>query len=57
MAFSLSGERLTARVRSTTFKAMLRQEMGFFDDDRNSTGALSTILATDAGVIQKVTLL
>ena len=54
MAFSLSGERLTARVRSTTFRAMLRQEIGFFGDGRNSTGALSTILAADASVIQKV---
>lgn len=34
---------------------MLRQEMGYFDDHRNSTGALTTRLATDASRVQGAT--
>ena len=33
---------------------MLRQEMGWHDDERNSTGALTTRLANDAGEVQGV---
>ena len=33
---------------------MLRQEIGWFDDERNSTGALTTRLASDAGQVQGV---
>ena len=36
---------------------MLRQEMGWHDDERNSTGALTTRLANDAGEVQGVSLL
>ena len=33
---------------------MLRQEMGWHDDEKNSTGALTTRLANDAGEVQGV---
>ena len=52
--FTIAGERLTARLRSRTFRAMLRQEIGWFDEERNSTGALTTRLANDAGQVQGV---
>jgi len=52
--FTVSGEYLTSRLRSRSFKAMLRQEIGWFDDERNSTGALTTRLANDAGQVQGV---
>lgn len=52
--FTISGENLTARLRSRSFKAMLRQEIGWFDDDKNSTGALTTRLAGDAAQVQGV---
>ena len=45
---TLSGERLMYTLRSLTFKAMLRQEMAWFEDKRNSTGALTARLASDA---------
>ena len=35
---------------------MLRQEMGWYDDERNSTGVLTTRLANDAGEVQGVSL-
>ena len=50
----MSGDRLTIRLRKLTFRAMLRQEVGWFDDERNSTGALTTRLASDAGQVQGV---
>ena len=54
LCFAVSGDRLTLRLRQLTFRAMLRQEIGWFDDERNSTGALSTRLASDAGQVQGV---
>nr|XP_020769402.1 phosphatidylcholine translocator ABCB4 [Odocoileus virginianus texanus] len=37
------------------FKVMLRQDMSWFDDHKNSTGALSTRLAMDASQVQGAT--
>ena len=42
-------------MRSLAFKAMLRQEIGWFDQERNSSGALTTRLADDAAKIQGAT--
>uniref|UniRef100_A0A8C9QLH1 Phosphatidylcholine translocator ABCB4 n=1 Tax=Spermophilus dauricus TaxID=99837 RepID=A0A8C9QLH1_SPEDA len=53
--FGKAGEILTTRLRSMAFKAMLRQDMSWFDDHKNSTGALSTRLATDAAQVQGAT--
>ncbi|CAH1787977.1 unnamed protein product [Owenia fusiformis] len=53
--FGLSGEQLTMRLRGMTFKAMLRQEIAWFDDHTNNTGALCTRLATDASSVQGAT--
>lgn len=52
--FSLSGEILTARLRKLTFAAMVRQEVGWFDEERNSVGALCSKLSGDASAIQGV---
>lgn len=51
----MSGENLTSRLRFGSFKAMLRQEIGWFDEDRNSTGTLTTRLADDAAKVQGAT--
>lgn len=53
-AFAKSGELLTRRLRKVGFQAMLRQEIGWFDDPKNSSGALTTRLATDASMVQGV---
>ncbi|XP_047550295.1 phosphatidylcholine translocator ABCB4 isoform X2 [Lutra lutra] len=53
--FGKAGEILTSRLRSLAFRAMLRQDMSWFDDHKNSTGALSTRLATDASQVQGAT--
>uniref|UniRef100_A0AAQ5Z596 ATP-binding cassette, sub-family B (MDR/TAP), member 11a n=1 Tax=Amphiprion ocellaris TaxID=80972 RepID=A0AAQ5Z596_AMPOC len=54
-AFAKSGELLTRRLRKVGFQAMLRQEIGWFDDATNSPGALTTRLATDASMVQGAT--
>jgi ABC-type multidrug transport system fused ATPase/permease subunit len=53
--FTVAGEFLTARIRELVFKAMLRQDMEFFDNKYNTTGALSTRLANDAAQVQGAT--
>ncbi len=52
IAFSKSGGELTMRMRKITFAALLRQEMGYFDDESNSVGALVTRLSADASALQ-----
>lgn len=51
----ISGEKLTRRLRQASFKAVLRQEMGFFDAKENSLGALTTRLATEASMVRGIT--
>ncbi|NXI44826.1 MDR1 protein, partial [Galbula dea] len=53
--FGKAGEILTMRLRFMAFKAMLRQDMGWFDNSKNSTGALTTRLANDAAQVQGAT--
>ena len=52
--FAFSGEYLTMRMRKETFQAMLRQNIGWFDEPRNNTGALCARLSSDASKIQGV---
>ncbi|CAH2305687.1 bile salt export pump [Pelobates cultripes] len=54
-AFAKSGELLTRRLRRVGFQSMLGQEIGWFDDNNNSPGALTTRLATDASQVQGAT--
>ncbi|KAL8043491.1 hypothetical protein ABFX02_09G123600 [Erythranthe guttata] len=42
-----SGTKLTKRVRDSLFKAILRQEPGWFDSSENSTGVLVSRLSID----------
>ncbi|ORZ35602.1 multidrug resistance protein 1 [Catenaria anguillulae PL171] len=53
--FGIAGERLTKRIRENAFAAMLRQEMGWFDDEKNGTGALTARLSEQADKIQLLT--
>ncbi|KAJ3201654.1 ATP-binding cassette, sub-B (MDR TAP), member 4 [Entophlyctis luteolus] len=52
ICFGIAGERLTLKLRSQTFAALLRQEMGFFDDDKCNTGILISNLSQDASQVQ-----
>ncbi|KAM6338499.1 ATP-dependent translocase ABCB1 [Podargus strigoides] len=53
--FGKAGEILTMRLRFMAFKAMLRQDMSWFDNSKNSTGALTTRLANDASQVKGAT--
>ncbi|XP_065187026.1 ATP-dependent translocase ABCB1-like [Sycon ciliatum] len=53
--FAYAGEALTKRMRSLAFKSILRKNVAFFDEKKNSTGALATRLSTDAALIQGAT--
>ncbi|KAL3669448.1 hypothetical protein V7S43_005841 [Phytophthora oleae] len=41
-------EKITTRLRNTNFEGLCRQNVGFFDEKENATGALTADLATNA---------
>lgn len=53
--FNFAGVKLTSRLRSLTFNAMMSQDMGWFDDARNAVGALCARLAGDCASVQGAT--
>uniref|UniRef100_A0A8C4R9D5 ATP binding cassette subfamily B member 1 n=1 Tax=Eptatretus burgeri TaxID=7764 RepID=A0A8C4R9D5_EPTBU len=53
--FGYSGETLTQRLRDRGFQSMLRQDISWFDEPKNCTGALTTRLATDASQVKGMT--
>nr|KAG5689387.1 hypothetical protein BaRGS_017671 [Batillaria attramentaria] len=55
VCFAKSGSALTARLRSMAFKAVLKQDMSFFDSAENQVGTLTTRLANDAALVQGAT--
>ena len=55
LMFGLSGERLTKRVRSRMFEAMLHQELAWFDRKENSSGALCSRLSSTAQAVSGAT--
>ncbi|CAF3938442.1 unnamed protein product [Rotaria sordida] len=55
LGFAKSGEELTLRMRKLTFSAIIRQEMGYFDYEINSVGALVTRLSSDAAALKGMT--
>jgi ABC-type multidrug transport system fused ATPase/permease subunit len=50
--FMISAERLTRRLRCLTFEAFMRQEIAYFDDEKNGTGVLTSKLAVDATKVE-----
>ncbi|KAL5289501.1 pgp-2.2 family protein [Megaselia abdita] len=53
--FTLAGVKMTSRLRHQSFKAMLSQEIGWFDLKKNSVGALCSRLAGDCSNVQGAT--
>ncbi|XP_065655130.1 ATP-dependent translocase ABCB1 isoform X3 [Hydra vulgaris] len=53
--FGIAGEILTRRLRTQAFTAVLRQDISFFDDSKNTTGALTARLASDASAVNGAT--
>ncbi|KAJ4759793.1 ABC transporter B family member 13 [Rhynchospora pubera] len=52
--YTLIGEKLTNRVRRQMFSALLRNEIGWFDQDQNSPGSLTSSLAVDATLVRSI---
>lgn len=50
--FAYMGEYLTKRVRESMFSKMLTFEVGWFDREENSSGAICSRLANDANVVR-----
>lgn len=47
ISFGIGAERLICRARSKAFRTILRQDVAFFDQDENTTGALVSFLSTE----------
>lgn len=52
--FGIAGEHLTARLRSLLFQKLLQQEIAFYDDKDNATGALCAKLSGETAAVQGV---
>ncbi|KAL5227513.1 hypothetical protein ABZP36_015778 [Zizania latifolia] len=46
--FGIAGGKLIERVRALSFQSIVHQEVAWFDDPKNSSGALGARLSTDA---------
>lgn len=47
-SFEIAGERFSYRFRAALFRAVLKQEIGYFDLEENNLGALTSRLAVDS---------
>ncbi|KAJ8491273.1 hypothetical protein OPV22_012994 [Ensete ventricosum] len=50
--FSIMGENLTTRVRRMTLSAILRNEVGWFDEEENNSSLVAARLANDAADVK-----
>ena len=53
--FEMIGERMTTRMRGDLFRAILRKDIAWFDDDENAVGVLASRLSTDVKLVRLVT--
>ncbi|XP_055537427.1 multidrug resistance protein homolog 49 [Wyeomyia smithii] len=53
--FNIAGARLTTRLRQKSFKAIISQEMAWFDESNNAVGALCARLSGDCASVQGAT--
>lgn len=53
-SFEVAGERFTKRFRGMLFRSLLKQEVGFYDEDEHSMGALTSRLAVDAANVNEM---
>ncbi|KVH95222.1 AAA+ ATPase domain-containing protein [Cynara cardunculus var. scolymus] len=54
LCFGIMAERLTLRVRQKMFSAILRNEIGWFDDTNNTSSMLASRLESDATLLRTV---
>ena len=51
---TMSGERLTTRLRVQLFKALVHQTVGWHDEEEHTTGSLTAMLYVDTNNVKKV---
>ncbi|CAF1681406.1 unnamed protein product, partial [Adineta ricciae] len=54
-AFGIAGSKLTQRIRAKAFASLLRQEVAYFDQPENRSGAVCARLYSNAKAIQDMT--
>ncbi|XP_019168033.1 PREDICTED: ABC transporter B family member 9-like [Ipomoea nil] len=52
--FGIAGGKLIQRIRSLTFQKVVYQEISWFDDPANSSGAIGARLSTDASTVRSL---
>ncbi|KAF2282798.1 hypothetical protein GH714_043089 [Hevea brasiliensis] len=52
--FGIAGGKLIERIRSMTFEKVVHQEISWFDDPANSSGAVGARLSTDASTVRSL---
>ena len=52
LSLEIIGERMTKRIRGDYFRALLRQNIGWFDLPENALGVLTSRLAVDIKLIR-----
>ncbi|KAF3450533.1 hypothetical protein FNV43_RR06618 [Rhamnella rubrinervis] len=52
--FGIAGARLIQRIRSLTFEKVVHQEVSWFDDPANSSGAIGARLSSDASTLKSL---
>uniref|UniRef100_A0A8R7P8S3 ABC transporter B family member 4 n=3 Tax=Triticum urartu TaxID=4572 RepID=A0A8R7P8S3_TRIUA len=52
--FGLAGGKLIERIRALSFQSIVHQEVAWFDDPRNSSGALGARLSIDASNVRRL---
>ncbi|KAK4386992.1 putative multidrug resistance protein [Sesamum angolense] len=52
--FAIMGERLTKRIREMLLKKLMTFEIGWFDQDENTSAAISARLSTEANMVRSL---
>ncbi|KAJ4788550.1 ABC transporter B family member 11 [Rhynchospora pubera] len=52
--FGVAGGKLIERIRSSTFKSVVHQEINWFDEPKNSSGSITARLSTDAVNVKRL---
>ncbi|KAJ0081777.1 hypothetical protein Patl1_10088 [Pistacia atlantica] len=52
--FGVAGGKLIQRIRASTFEKVVHQEISWFDDPANSSGAIGARLSTDASQVRSI---
>lgn len=52
--FGVAGGKLIQRIRSLTFEKVVHQDISWFDDPANSSGAIGARLSTDASTVRNL---